>query len=149
LGAPRADLGLTGLEIFGAGAVVGLAGVAFGALGFSAGFLSAVTFGLRPFLLRGALGFLSFESPRSSMVVLGWVSDLAFSNGFWSLTFFLDNNDSTINDFDYKWSRVYNISARIITNESSRKITNHNKNHNKNQSQNQTDAPLAPVQGGH
>jgi hypothetical protein len=63
--------------------------MAFGALSFSAGFLSAATFGLRPYLLRGALGFLSFESGRSSMVVLGWVSGLALSIRFWILKFYL------------------------------------------------------------
>jgi hypothetical protein len=111
--------------------------MSFGALGFSADFLSAATFGLRPFLLRGALGFLSFESGRSSMVVLGWVSGLALSIGFWILKFYLKDNISTINDFDYMWSQVYNKSARIITNESSRKITS--------QSPNPTHAPLTPV----
>jgi hypothetical protein len=125
--------------MFGAGAVVGLAGMAFGALGFSAGFLSAVTFGLRPYLLRGGLGFSSSESPCSSVVVLGWVSGLALSIGFLILKFYLETNISTINDFDYKWSRVYNKSARIITNESFRKITS------QSQSQNPTHAPLARV----
>jgi hypothetical protein len=89
LAGPRADPGLTGSEILGAGAVVGLASMAFGALGFSAGFLSAAIFSFRPYLLRGTLGFLCLESGRSSMVVLGWVSGLALSIGFWIFKFYL------------------------------------------------------------